>query len=163
MTTVHELIRSLKNWNQPVHILISFEQHPSTPSLIQVKSMTFKWSLKWNLLVSFLTELFFSVGGKMFICPLVLFAVDFFQFLPLLTRGCLKDMHPICSAVWTSCGQKWSHLSLLPHLQLCLSEPLLGLYVNCCGDLLLFACLPFFFFFLKSISVRRAVCIIADV
>lgn len=82
----------------------------------------------------------------MFICPLVLFSVDFFQFLPLLTRGCLKDTHPIRSAVRTSCGQKSFHFSLLPHLQLCLSEALLGLYVNSCGDLLLFACLPFLFF-----------------
>lgn len=35
LTIVLEFIRGLKNWNQPVHILImSFQQHPSTPPFL---------------------------------------------------------------------------------------------------------------------------------
>lgn len=54
LVIVLEFIRSVKRWNQPVHVLMSFEQCLCTHPYL-------KWVYKWNLLFSFLTRVFFSV------------------------------------------------------------------------------------------------------
>lgn len=112
---LHELIRSLKDWNRPVHILIPFEQHPSTPSIIQVISVTLKWNLKWNLLLSFLTELFFSVGGRNVHLPSCLVFCGFFSvFTPAnswLFKRHASDTFSCSNKLWT---KEFSFLSPTP-------------------------------------------------